>query len=240
MNMEPNYGWPFWVIAVLISVSTVTCATQLDRAYWLAAVTMFGGVLSSSVIEFVLWVPIDPIAVPYWPVLLIALAVWAFVLAIAGRLATRGRPESWMPYRFASLVLVSITSIGLVAVAGNGIFVKHKIERDQPIAEKRTRALYRAAAQAIADGDEVQNAYGVRSHYSGPAFSNAQWDTVNYLEANGYQYRLYVIPPVHSIVIYALPIDYLSRPKAAFCLDDSGMIRCPLNLPPHYACVPCK
>ncbi len=247
MQMEPAYGWPIWVPACLVFLSSCACALGMSKRRWLAALSSCGGVFVAEILGLRFWWPEDPIAAPLVPIVLAVVTSGALLLGTGGAVIGYGlRGNSLVRGRLGPVVLLSIAVISSGAIVGNGLLVTQKIRRNRGIAEQRVRALYQAAEHAVAVyGDEgnAQDSAKVRKYYQGPSFDDQEWQgmTRNFLRRDGFVYQIHIAkPPDQGVLVYALPIEYPARVKEGLCLDLTARMQCPLDVNRGQTCIPCQ
>lgn len=246
-EMRPAFGWPAWLPPLLTCLAACACSALMTGWRWLVAVACWFGVSLATLLGFILWPEKDPVAEPWVPILLVIVPVGAALLAAAG--AAVGCYCARWSGRYFWIFVGVLAGVGILcstAVAANGPLVTFKIRHNRPIAERRVRALYRAATLAIqATGEESSAQHGaeVRRFYRGPRFDDGEWGgmTRNDMRENGFVYQIHLgTPPAQGVVVYAVPIEYEDRAGPGLCLDQTGRMECPLLVISGQRCVPCS
>jgi hypothetical protein len=243
--VEPSLDLPWWLPLTLVALWS-GLATILSGGRW------FRFFAASTVGTFVVlcclavWWPTDPIARSYLPFTVPIATLLAMLASLAAGLAVRkvsvstetGRRAIW-------IALVCCFAVGPSAIALTPPLVAYRIKRNDRLAQERFESLKKAIEQTITQeggGRFVCDGNAVKRYYSGPPFSESDWQRIagNYVKQNGYVFMVYC----HETGGYAIDA-HPDRNKGdgthRFCTDESKKVGCDLEWNrSRYACLPCS
>jgi hypothetical protein len=229
--IEPSLGLSPRLPLALVALMTCLSAT-LSNGNWLglpiaATVGTFAG-LSSGV---VLFPTSDGIANSYAPiVVVVGTLIVLLVSLVAGVIATRVPLLNENYRRVLWVALVCCVAFGPVALALTPPLAAHRIARNDRLAGERFNSLRNAVDQTVAEaGDTRRSCDGqaLRLHYSGPPFSEKDWQliTENYVKQDGY-YFIVDCREQGKYSIHAIPWRGKADGTRQFCADQAGKVGC--------------
>ena len=243
--IEPSIDFPRWSLLVLIALIT-GLSVLLSGRYWLrfviaAAVGAFGGMWSG----FTLFPSSDALATSYAPIaIVIATLAVALVSLVAGLVARRMSISRQNQRRLAWLALICCVASGPVAFALTPALVARRVAHNDRLAAHRFTSL-KAAVEHTLTQDRVSaricDGRFLMQHYSGPSFSNEDWERItgNYVKQDGYIFMVYCREK-SGYTINALPARGKADGTHRFCTDESGRIGCGMEWNrSRNACIPC-
>jgi hypothetical protein len=229
--IEPSIDFPRWSLLVLIALMTAL-SVLLSERYWLrfviaAGVGSFGGMWSG----FILFPSSDGIANSYAPIAIgIATVAVGLVSFLAGLVARRISIFRKNNGRLAWLALMCCVASGPLAFALTSPWVAHRVAENDRVAAQRFTSLKAAVERTVPpDGDPADICQGriVMQRYSGPPFSNEDWERItgNYVKQNGYLFMIYCHER-GGYTIDALPARGKADGTRHFCTDESRRSGC--------------
>jgi hypothetical protein len=172
-------------------------STTLSNGSWLvfpiaATVGTFAGLYGG----FALFPSTDGIANAYAPIAVVVGTLAASLVSLVAGVAATKIPASNGNHRHVLwLALVCCVAFGPVALALTPPLVAHRVARHDRLAGERFDSLRNAVEQAVAEaGDTRRSCDGqaLKRHYSGPPFSERDWQliTENYVKQDGYYFMV--------------------------------------------------
>ena len=244
--MQPNLDLPFWWLPLTLIALGAGLSTVLSERIWLRFVVAssfgtFAGVFGG----FLIWWPTDRIDASFVRVVVISAVSASVAVSLVASLALRrvtlsnckGRRALWIG-------LVCYVVFGPFVVTLTPPLVALRVARNDRIAERRILSLHDAAVQAMADGADpgrLCDGSVLRRHYSGPAFSEKDWQHIagNYVKRDGYVFSIYCHEK-NGYAIDARPDREKGDGTRKFCADESGARECEMKWTgSRHECVPC-
>lgn len=192
---------------------------------------------------FVLFPPSDGIARPYAPSFIAAATIAAFVVSlVAGLLGLNLSASRKTLRRSVWLAFGSCVAFGPIALALTPPLVRHRVATNDRIAAERVDSLKSAVEETIAEGGgdpaRVCDGQNLKRHYSGPAFSDEDWERItgNYVKQDGYVFMVYC-GEKEGYKIDAWPARGKADGTRRFCTDKSGKIGCGMEW--NHVCIAC-
>jgi hypothetical protein len=243
--IEPNLGLPWWTplacVALGASLATLLCPEDWR---WFSIASAIGA-FSGLCVSFVIWWPTGPIAGSWVPVGIAVLTVLAVLAALVACLTGRRVRLLTTAYRRAAwLALAGCIGIGPVLLALTPPLVARRIALNDQAAAARFKSLRNAARQTALDPkDQGRLCDGevLKRHYSGPGFSNDDWQRItgNYVKQDGYVFMVYCREQ-GGYTIDAMPARIHGDGNRHFCADESGRTGCGLDFnESRHVCTPC-
>lgn len=131
------------------------------------------------------------------------------------------------------LALIISVCFSPVALALTPVMTSSRILRNERVAGDRVKALKTAVQRSMAENGDPRSYCGgkvLKLHYSGPSFSDNDWDLItrNYVTREGYAFMVFC-PEKGGYRISALPHISEQDGNRIFCSDDSGQSGCKPN-----------
>lgn len=161
---------------------------------------------------------------------LLAALVACFVSLFAGLLARLLPVLKQNRRRAVWFALACCVAFGPVALALTPPLVAYRVAWNDRAAAERFRALKHAAERTKAEAGDPERMCDVqtlRRHYSGPLFSEEDWQRIigNYVLHDGYDFMIYCREK-NGYTIDANPFKGKGYGTRRFCTDESGKIGC--------------
>jgi hypothetical protein len=214
----------------------------VERA-WLRFVTASAvGVFAGLWSGLVLFPPSDGIARSYAPLVIGVAELAALLVSLLAGLVGRKLSVSSKNHRRAVwLAFVCCVVFGPVGLALTPPIVAHRVARNDRAAAERFESLKRVVERtAIEAGDPegICDGQTLRRHYSGPPFSDEDWERItgNYVKQDGYVFMVYCHEK-GGYRIDAWPARGKADGTRRFCTDESGQIGCRMEW--DHACRAC-
>lgn len=247
--IDPNLDLPFWVplliIAWLAALSTILSGGRWLRFAVASSLATFAGIYTGSVI----WLPKDPIAASYTPIVVLVATLAAALVSLLAGLAVRWLPiSSGLSLRRALwIACIACAASGPVALALTPPLVARRVANNDRLAEQRFLSLKRAVEQTVAESGgpaRLCDGKSLRARYSGPAFSDRDWHYIagNYVRVDGYEFGIWVYcPDPHAYLVDVAPAHGKADGSRRFCADEGGAIGCGMEWTPSRgeSCTPC-
>jgi hypothetical protein len=225
-------------------------SATLSNGNWLgfpiaATVGTFAGLCGGVV----LFPSSDGIANAYAPMVVVVGTLIVLLASLVASVVATRVPLLNETYRRALWVaLVCCVAFGPIALALTPPLVAHRIARNDRLAGERFDSLRNAVEQTVAEaGDTKRSCDGqaLRRHYSGPPFSENDWQliTSNYVKQVGY-YFMVQCREQGKYSIHGIPWRGKVNGTRQFCADQSGEVGCSWELhSDRWLCVdttPCR
>ena len=154
----------------------------------------------------------------------------AFVSLLSGLVARRMSISRQSHGRLAWLALMFCVACGPVAFALTLPLVAHRVAQNDRLAGQRFRSLKAAVEHSLTQDRgpaRICDGQFLMQHYSGPSFSNEDWERItgNYVKQDGYMFMVYCREK-GGYTINALPARGKADGTRRFCIDESGRIGC--------------
>ena len=190
----------------------------------------------------------DGIANSYAPIFIgIATLAVAFVTLLAGLVGRRMAVSIKNHERLAWIGLMCCVACGPVALALTPPWVAHRIVHNERLAAQRFTSLKAAVERTFTqDAGPARICDGriLMRHYSGPPFSDEDWQRItgNYVKQHGYVFMVYCSEKGgYGYTIDAWPARGKADGTRRFCTDESGRIGCAMEWNrSRKACIPCS
>lgn len=242
--MEPNLGFPGWLPLVFVAIGTglstiLSCGRSL-RFLVASTVGTFAGLCILAI-----WWPTDPIARPFLPyAVAVATLAAAVVSLVAGLVVQKISVSNEKSRRALWLALICCFAFGPVAVALTPPLVARRVRRNDRIAVERFESLKNAVEQTMAEAGDpgrICDGLSLKRHYSGPPFSEEDWNriTANYVKQDGYSFMVYCREK-GGYTIDANPFGGKADGTRRFCTDELGRVGCGMDWNrSRHACIAC-
>lgn len=229
--IEPGLGLSAWLPVVLVALMT-GLSTTVSNGSWLgfpiaATVGTFAGLCGG----FVLFPSTDGIANSYAPIGVVVGTLAAVLVSLVASVVAKRVPLPNENHRHVLWVaLVCCVAFGPVALALTPPLVAHRIARNDRLAGERFDSLRSAVGQTVAEGGgpgRSCDGQALRRHYSGPPFSEKDWQliTKHYVKQDGY-YFLVGCGEQGRYSIHGIPWGGKADGTRQFCADQSGKVGC--------------
>jgi hypothetical protein len=229
--IEPSIDFPRWILLVLIALIT-GLATILSNGRWMrfvvaSTVSAFAGLWTA----FVLFPPSDGIAGSFAPLLLAAATMAALLVSLIAGLVGRNLSASTKTLgRSAWLAFALCVAFGPIALVLTPPLVRHRVAANDRMAAERFESLKRAVDGTLAEGgspERICDGQSLKQHYSGPAFSDQDWNRItgNYVKQDGYVFMM-DCPSKGGFKIDAWPARAKADGTRRFCTGQSGNLGC--------------
>jgi hypothetical protein len=194
--IEPSVDFPRWILLVLVALMT-GMATILSNGRWLRFVVVSTvGAFAGLWAGFVLFPPSDGIARSYAPLAIAAATMAAFVVSLLAGLVGQNLSASRKTLRRSAwLAFVACVGFGPIALALTPLLVAHRVATNDRMAAERFESLKSAVEETIAESADpahICDGQNLKRHYSGPAFSDQDWERItgNYVTQDGYVFMV--------------------------------------------------
>jgi hypothetical protein len=207
-------------------------STTLSNRNWL------GFPIASTVGTFIglcgglmLFPSTDGIANSYAPIVVVVVTLAALLVSlVASVVAKRVLPPNGNHRRILWVALVCCVAFGPVALALTPPLVAHRIARNDRLAGERFSSLRNAVEQTVAEAGDTKHScdgQALRLHYSGPSFSEEDWQliTEHYVKQDGY-YFFVDCREQGRYTIHGIPWGGKADGTRQFCADQSGKAGC--------------
>jgi hypothetical protein len=232
--VEPSIDFPRSILLGLVALMTLLSAILSKGPWRRLAIASVAGVfagLSSGLLVF--FPPSDGIAASYSPLVIIVGTLAAVFVTLPS--VWVGRKLAWLSNhhrRSVWLAFVSTVAFGPVALALTPPIVAHRVARNDRAAEERFERLKSAVEQTIAESGETESicdGQALRRHYSGPPFSDEDWQRIagNAVKQDGYFFMVYCHERDRGKAAYTItahPVRAKVDGTRSFCTDESRKI----------------
>lgn len=223
--IEPNLDLPWWCPLALVALSTgleAVLSVERWRHFVIAsAIGAFAGVWSG----YAIW-PLDTAhdylqSVQATVVLdTVVAAVVSLVMAQATRKLSLSNQNG---RRAVLLALACCVAFGPIALALTPSLVANRVKRNNLLAAERFASLKSAVERTLAETGDPQricDGLALKRHYSGPPFSQEDWDRItgNYVKQDGYFFMIYCHEKAGYTIAQARLVE---KPMA--CADSAPM-----------------
>jgi hypothetical protein len=243
--VEPNRAIPLWLPLTLVASGTAVLTILRSRDWLLFVGASVLGTFVGLVVGFEIWPPTDPVAAPYLKLFVLVATLITLLSSLFIGLASRKVFVSNQTLRRVLwIILGGYVSFGPIALALTPRLVTRRLARNDRLAASRIQSLTNAVRQTVAeagDPERVCNWEDLRRHYSGPTFSQEEWQhiTSRYVERDGYSYRVYC-QEVGGFAIEALRARNEANGTRHLCADEAHSIGCDLGSNGvRQVCKPC-
>jgi hypothetical protein len=160
----------------------------------------------------------------------VAATTVAFVVALlAGLVGSNLSASGKTLRRSVWLAFVSCIAFGPIVLALTPPLVRHRVATNDRKAAERFKSLKYAVEETVAEGGDparICDGQSVKRHYSGPAFSDEDWDRIagNYVKQDGYVFMV-SCREKDGYKIEAWPARGKADGTRRFCTE-SGKIGC--------------
>ncbi|HEY4051140.1 MAG TPA: hypothetical protein VGM27_30120 [Acidobacteriaceae bacterium] len=245
--VEPTLYLPFWV-GLACAALCAGLSTILTPALWrLLCIASGSGTYVGFSLGLMIWHSSDPLSAAWQPHFRVVFAPFVtlavMLVAPVTRFLMRKRSISNRMIRQAAwAALLGCVAFGPTALALTPSIVKHRIGRNDRLAAERFLSLKKAVegSRAEAEGEsEVCDGLGLKRHYSGPPFSDADWGRItgNYVKQRGYFFMVYCRHEKDGYTIDAHPATPGEDGTRWFCAEGSGKVGC--HMDQRHNCLPC-
>jgi hypothetical protein len=231
--IEPSIDFSRWILLVVVALTAGLSAT-LFNGYWVhAVIASVAGVFAGGMSAFVFFPSSDGIANSFAPLVILAATLAAILVSVPSCLVGRRlAPLSKHHRRAVWLAFLCPVSFGPVALALTPPMVTHRVARNDGAAVERFEGLRSAVEQTSAqsgDPERICDGQALRRQYSGPAFSDEDWQriTENYVKQEGYVFMVYCHEKgqgKNGYTIDAWPARGEADGTRHFCTDESTKI----------------
>lgn len=242
--IEPNLGMPWWLPLLFLALWT-SLSTILSGGRWLrfSVASTVGTFLGLCLLA--IWWPSDGIARSYLPhTIAVATLAAAMVSLVVGLVVQKVSVSNEKSRRALWLALICCFAFGPAAVALTPPLVARRVKRNDMSAAERFESLKNAVQQTMAESGDpgrICNGLVLKRHYSGPPFSEDDWNRItgNYVKRDGYSFMVYCREK-GGYTIDATPFGGKADGTRRFCADESGRVGCGMDWNrSRYACIPC-
>lgn len=212
---------------MLVAAAAGLSAILSDGAWLRIAVASFFGTFVGALGGFLIWWPIDRIDASFVPLVVMpAVLASAFVSLVTSLALRRVELSNYKLRRTVWFALLCCVAFGPVVVVLTPPLVAERMVRNDRLAKERIVSLNNAALQATAEiggPGHICDGAALKRHYSGPPFSEKDWQYIvgNYVMQDGYVFSVYCHEK-EGYVIDARPYREKGDGTRKFCADELG------------------
>lgn len=240
--IEPSLDLPRWLPLAFVALYT-GLSTTLSASRWLRfSVASAVGTFAGQCGAYAIWRPTDSLAGSFVPFVVVVATLGAFLVSLVAALVGRKIPVLCKKRRRAVwLSLACCVAFGPVALALTPPLVAYRVARNDRVAAERFESLKNAVERTMADSGRICDGQALTGHYSGPAFSEKDWQFIagNYVRRDGYSFMVYCREK-DGYTIHAIPWGGKGYGTRQFCTDESGKLGCGMEWNrSRNVCIPC-